>query len=37
MLEYIVKKKEKLKPAMMAIPTKIDDKVSLLKLKSIGN
>ena len=36
MSEYIVKKKDKLKPGMIDVPTEIDDRVGFLKLQSIG-
>jgi len=36
MSEYIVKNKNVLKPGILEIPPDIDDKVSFLKLKSMG-
>ena len=36
MSEYIVKNKDKLKPGMIDVPVDIDDKVGLLKLKTMG-
>lgn len=36
MSEYIVKNKESFKAGIMEIPSEIDDKVGLLKLKSMG-